>query len=81
MVTQRDYTTGAVNAARSVLIEVVHLLAEYWENIVLIGGWVPEILLGRNKNPHVGSIDVDLALNHLRLEEEGYKSIQGLLLS
>jgi len=65
MVTQKDYTAEAVNAARSVLIELVHLLGEYWENIVLIGGWVPEILLSRNENPHVGSIDVDLALNHL----------------
>ena len=81
MVTQRDYTAEAVNAARSVLIELVHLLGEYWEYIVLIGGWVPEILLGRNENPHVGSIDVDLALNHLRLKKEGYKSIQDLLLS
>jgi len=81
MVTQKDYTAEAVNAARSVLIELVHLLGEYWENIVLIGGWVPEILLSRNENPHVGSIDVDLALNHLRLKEEGYKSIQDLLLS
>ena len=80
MVTQRDYTSEAVNAARSVLIELVHLLGEYWKNIVLIGGWVPEILLSRKENPHVGSIDVDMALNHLRLKEEGYKSIQNLLL-
>ena len=28
---------------------------------------------------HVGSIDVDLALNHLMLKEEGYRSIQALL--
>jgi len=29
MVTQRDYTAEAVEAARSVLIELVHLLGEY----------------------------------------------------
>ena len=81
MVTRRDYNTEAVNAARSVLIELVHLLGEYWEHIVLIGGWVPEFLLSGKEKPHVGSIDVDLALNHLKLEDEGYKSIQELLLS
>lgn len=80
MVTQRDYTAEAVHAARSVLIELMHILGDYWENIVLIGGWVPELLLSQKENSHVGSIDVDLALNHLKLKEEGYKSIQGLLL-
>jgi len=81
MVTRRDYTAEAVNAARSVLIELMHLLGEYWDNIVLIGGWVPEILYGGEENPHVGSIDIDLALDHLKLREEGYKSIYELLLS
>ena len=81
MVTQRDYTAEAVSTARSVLIELVHLLAEYWENIVLVGGWVPELLLGGTENPHVGSTDVDLALNHLKLKDGGYKSIEDLLLA
>ncbi|MCK4728082.1 MAG: hypothetical protein KAT27_04090, partial [Desulfobacterales bacterium] len=65
MVTQRDYTEELVRAARSVLVELVHLLGEYWKNIVLVGGWVPDLLLTRKESPHIGSIDVDLALNHL----------------
>jgi len=80
MVTQRDYSGELVRAARSVLVELVHLLGEYWENIVLVGGWVPELLLSTNESPHIGSIDVDLALNHLKLQDEGYKSIQSLLI-
>jgi hypothetical protein len=80
MVTQRDYTAEAVAAARSVLIELMHLLGGYREDIVLIGGWVPEILLGGKEKPHMGSMDVDLALNHLKLKEAGYKTIQDLLL-
>jgi hypothetical protein len=44
MVTKRDYTAEAIAAAKSVLIELVHLLGEYRENTVLIGGWVPELL-------------------------------------
>jgi len=45
MVTKRDYTAEKVKAARSVLIELVHLLSKYRDDIVLIGGWVPEILI------------------------------------
>jgi len=80
MVTQRDYSEELVKAARSVLLEVVHLLGGYWEHIVLVGGWVPGILLNSKESPHIGSIDVDLALNHLKLKDEGYKSIQELLI-
>ena len=80
MVTQKDYSKALVRAARSVLVELVHLLGQHWGNIVLVGGWVPELLLSTDKSPHIGSIDVDLALNHLKLQDEGYKSIQSLLI-
>jgi hypothetical protein len=75
-VTQKDYSADLVEAARRVLVELTRLLAEYRDDVVLIGGWVPELLLAN----HVGSIDVDLALNHLHLQEVGYKSIERLLL-
>lgn len=81
MVRRRDYTAEKVEAARSVLIELVHLLGEYKDDIVLIGGWIPEVLLPHQSGPHVGSMDVDLALNHLKLQEAGYKMIQDLLKS
>ena len=81
MVTRRDYTAEGVEAARSVLIELVHLLGEYKDHIVLIGGWIPEVLLPHLSGPHVGSMDVDLALNHLKIHEAGYKMIQDLLKS
>lgn len=65
-----------VEAARRVLLELTRLLSEYHDDIVLIGGWVPELLL----SDHMGSIDVDLALNHENLKEIGYQSIQHILL-
>src|SRR5262245_36319862 len=80
MVTRRDYMAAAVEAARSVLLELTHLLGEYRNDIVLIGGWVPEILLSQKDPPHLGSIDVDLALDHRKLQDEGYRSIEELLL-
>lgn len=81
MVTRRDYTAENVEAAHSVLIELVHILGEYKDDIVLIGGWIPEVLLPHKSGPHVGSMDVDLALNHQKIQETGYKMIQDLLKS
>ena len=60
-----DYTEGAVEAAKTVLIELTHLLSEYRDDIVLVGGWIPPLLLTDATETHVGSIDVDLALNQL----------------
>jgi len=64
--TRRDYSAELVEAARAVLIEVMHVLGEYRGEIVLVGGWVPDLLLPQAEQPHVGSIDIDLALDHRR---------------
>jgi hypothetical protein len=75
-ITRKDYTEEAVKAARSVLLELIHLLGEYHEDIVVIGGWVPELLM---PGDHTGSMDIDLALNHKTLQDAGYRTIQKLL--
>jgi hypothetical protein len=74
-----DYTAEAVEAARSALIELTHILGEYRDAMVLVGGWIPELLLPAGGERHVGSIDVDLALNHKELTEAGYKMIGEIL--
>lgn len=79
-VTFHDYSGDVVEAARSVLLELVHLLGEYRDDIVVVGGWVPQLILPSQPKPHVGSIDVDLALDHRNLQEAGYATIQRLLL-
>jgi hypothetical protein len=81
MVRKRDYTADAVKAARSVLLEIARLLGEYREDMVIVGGWVPDLIFSVEGVDHIGSIDVDVALNHRRLMEVGYKSIAKLLLS
>ena len=70
-----DYTAAAVEAARSVLIELTHILGEYRDDMVLVGGWIPELLIPQSQERHVGSIEVDLALNHKELTEAGYRMI------
>ena len=79
MVTRQDYEMKSVQAARAVVMELTHLLAEYRENIVLIGGWVPELLCPQAEEAYIGSLDVDLALDHRRLKEAGYRTIEQLL--
>ena len=74
-----DYTVAAVEAARSVLIELTHILGEYRNDVVLVGGWIPELLIPQSQERHVGSIDVDLALNHKELTEAGYQMIGEIL--
>lgn len=81
MVTKSDYTLEGIRAARSVMLELHRLLGEYAQYIIVIGGWVPELLIPQNTEPHVGSMDVDLAINHREIPEEGYKSILELLVS
>jgi len=75
MVTRLDYNEQMVQAARAVLLELVHVLGEYREGIVLVGGWVPGLLLPDDADEHVGSMDVDIALDHKILEEVGYETI------
>lgn len=77
MVSRRDYNAEMVAAARSVLIEVSNLLGAYRDQLVVVGGWVPELLL---PGGHIGSTDVDLALDHRHLDEGSYRTIRELLL-
>jgi hypothetical protein len=80
MVTKRDYDAMQLEAARSVMLELVRLLGEYHDDIVVVGGWVPTLLIPQGKARHIGSMDVDLALNHKTLRDPGYKTIRNLLL-
>ncbi len=72
--TKPDYTAEAVAAAKSVMLELFHLLGEYRDDIVLIGGWVPALLVFGGDDPHVGSLDVDIALDHRKLGHDRYGS-------
>ncbi|MFC1521854.1 nucleotidyl transferase AbiEii/AbiGii toxin family protein [Elusimicrobiota bacterium] len=86
-----DYTSEITSASFSVLLEVMTILKSYQDALVLIGGWVPYLLL-RDHGPqlegedlmggsfqHIGSIDIDLAVNHELVDDERYATIVGLL--
>ncbi|MDO8803592.1 MAG: nucleotidyl transferase AbiEii/AbiGii toxin family protein [Elusimicrobiota bacterium] len=80
MVTNNDYNLDAVEAAHSVLLEITHLLGAYRDSMVLVGGWVPQLLCCGASDKHVGSIDIDLLLDHRNLQAPVYKTIKKLLM-
>ena len=75
-----EYSQRLVEAARRVLIDVGQVLASFRHAIVLVGGWVPELLLDGHP-PRSGSIDLDLALNAQKLSEGRYAQLLELLLN
>jgi len=76
MVNKNDYNTAMVQAAHSVLLEVVRIFGEYRDSIAVVGGWVPDLVMPNAPEHHIGSIDVDLALDHHVLEEIGYETLK-----
>ena len=73
-----DYSQGQKEAAYMVLGEIVNLLNEFSEHIRVIGGWVPTLLYPDRE--HIGSIDVDILLNQIKIKKaEGYKTIRRIL--
>nr|MCR5012438.1 hypothetical protein [Lachnospiraceae bacterium] len=73
-----DYSEGQKRAAHRVLVELVNLFDEYRDDIRIVGGWVPDLLFP--KQDHVGSVDVDVLINHLTLKDSGYQTMSKILL-
>lgn len=72
-----DYSAGQKEAAHRILIELVNLFQEYQEDIRLVGGWVPDLLFPGEG--HIGSVDVDILINHLTLQDAGYQNMASIL--
>ena len=76
--TQTDYVAGQREAARRVLIEIGNILHDFRNKMMVIGGWVPDLYFP--DKGHIGSIDVDLLLDHNSLVEASYATIKQILL-
>lgn len=61
------------SAAHAVLIEVAQVLGAFRNDVVIVGGWVPELLYPDKQ--HIGSLDVDLAVAPTALAGNAYQSI------
>ena len=77
---REDYSERQVSAAHRVLVDVGQVLAPFADCLVVVGGWIPDLLLPEADEPHVGSIDVDLALDAAKLSQGRYAELLKLLL-
>jgi hypothetical protein len=77
---KEDYTERQIEAARRVLIDVGQVLASFTDCLVVVGGWVPDLLIPEAEESHVGSIDVDLALDAAKLDKGRYAEMLKLLI-
>lgn len=73
------WSDPAVRASHSVIVELASVLGQYRDNLVLVGGWVPPLLLPDATEPHMGSYDVDFVLDHEKLRADAYERVEALL--
>ncbi len=76
-----DYDERTTAAVKSVLVEMGQILGSYKGKFAVVGGAVPWLLLENEDMAHVGTLDIDIALNAAALKDEDeYKDlIEGLM--
>lgn len=75
-----EYDSRQVEAAYRVLIDIGQVLGSFRDCLVVVGVWVPDLLILEPEGPHIGSIDVDLALDADKLKDGRYQELLKLLL-
>jgi hypothetical protein len=66
------------SASKAVLIEAMQVLGAFRDQLVIVGGSVPELLYP--DRGHIGTLDVDLAVSPSALSGNAYKTIRKRLL-
>lgn len=54
---REDYSDRQVEAAQRVIVDMGQVLASFAECLVLVGGWVPDLLLPDADEPHGGQME------------------------
>jgi hypothetical protein len=77
---QVEYVEDIASLSMSVYIEMMTILGAYRDALVLVGGWAPYFILERfgqegSDFQHVGSGDVDIAIDHRQVSPDQYSSI------
>jgi len=77
---REDYSARQIEAAYRVLVDLGQVLKQFEDCLVVVGGWIPDLLMPESEEKHVGSIDVDLALDSDKLAVGQYaKLLESLL--
>ncbi len=82
MRTSADYAGDITEASTSALLELALALGAYRDALVLIGGWAPYYLIqdhGSREFRHIGSIDIDLAVDPEKIGPDQYATIVDLI--
>ena len=83
--TKAEYPEEVIEISKSAMLEIWRGLHRYNEAMILIGGWAPYFILERYggksyEHDHIGSIDVDIAINSDIVSEAEYSNIEKLVL-
>ena len=78
---REDYSKRQVEAAHRVLVDVGQVLASFADCLVVVGGWTPDLMIPVSDEPHIGSIDVDIALDAAKLAGGRYAELLNLMLA
>lgn len=77
--TAADYNARSTDAVKSVIIEIAQTLGSFQGKFAIVGGAVPWLLLNNEEMPHVGTLDIDLGLDHEALGDGEYATLVGAL--
>jgi len=78
--TSKEYRKEQVELVQSTCLYVATILGDYMEDIVIVGGLVPSLLINQDSLPveadrHVGTIDLDVGLALAIFEGKRYEAI------
>jgi hypothetical protein len=80
--TMTGYSPETTSLARNTVLSLATWLGDLKEDVVIVGGLVPSLLVGDPPDgvePHAGTLDVDLALHLAVLDDERYTKISDRL--
>lgn len=71
-----------MEAVRRVTVELANILADYWPHTAIIGGLAAYLLIPQDEKipKHRGTSDIDLLIDHERIDEGTYLSIREILM-
>lgn len=81
-----DYTDEQTLLIRNVTLSVATVLGDYLNDLVIVGGLVPSLIIPSENIPagdfpHIGTMDLDLGLDLYILNEKRYASVSELMLN
>jgi len=82
--TQLSFNDKIADASLAHLLELMLMLHSYNDGLVVVGGWAPYFLLKQYQKPdddfeHVGSVDIDIAVNPNVVDDIEYAKLEELL--